>query len=111
MLDLVVLYAQIDAWYGMARAVQKYELVFPDFVQNDEPVIEAKGLYHLLVQQPVAYDVVLNQKTNFLFLTGANMAGKSTFIKAVGICVYLAHIGMGVPAKNMQLSLDRKSVV
>lgn len=33
------------------------------------------------------------------------MAGKSTFIKAVGICVYLAHIGMGVPAQNMQLSL------
>jgi DNA mismatch repair ATPase MutS len=33
------------------------------------------------------------------------MAGKSTFIKATGICVYLAHIGMGVPAKKMQLSL------
>jgi DNA mismatch repair ATPase MutS len=105
MLDLVVLYAQIDAWYGMARAVQKYELVFPDFVQNDQPVIEAKGLYHLLVQQPVAYDVVLNQKTNFLFLTGANMAGKSTFIKSVGASVFLAHIGMGVPAQQMKLTL------
>ena len=105
MLDLVVLYAQIDAWYGMARAVQKFGLVFPDFVQNDQPVIEAKGLYHLLVQQPVAYDVVLNQKTNFLFLTGANMAGKSTFIKSVGASVFLAHIGMGVPAHQMKLTL------
>ena len=105
MLSLVVLYAQIDAWYGMARAVQKYQLVFPDFVQNDEPVIEAKGLYHLLLQHPVAYDVVLNQKTNFLFLTGANMAGKSTFIKSVGASVFLAHIGMGVPAQQMKLTL------
>lgn len=105
MLDLVVLYAQIDAWYGMANAVQKFGLQFPVFVQNDEPVIEAKGLYHLLVQEPVAYDVVLNQKTNFLFLTGANMAGKSTFIKSVGTSVFLAHIGMGVPAQQMKLTL------
>ena len=33
------------------------------------------------------------------------MAGKSTFIKAIGVAVYLAHIGMGVPAQSMQLSL------
>ena len=105
MLDLVILYAQIDAWYGMAVAVQKFGLVFPQFVQSNEPVIEANGLYHLLVDEPVAYDVVLNQKTNFLFLTGANMAGKSTFIKSVGACVFLAHIGMGVPAQQMKLTL------
>lgn len=105
MLDLVVLYAQIDAWYGMAKAVQQYGLVFPEFVQNEEPVIEARGLYHLLVNEPVAYDVVLNQKTNFLFLTGANMAGKSTFIKSAGAAVFLAHIGMGVPARQMKLTL------
>ncbi len=105
MLDLVVLYAQIDAWYGMARAVQKFGLVFPKFVQSDAPVIEATGLYHLLVEQPVAYDVVLDQKTNFLFLTGANMAGKSTFIKSVGASVFLAHIGMAVPAQQMKLTL------
>ena len=33
------------------------------------------------------------------------MAGKSTFIKAVGAAVFLAHTGMGVPAKSMNLSL------
>jgi DNA mismatch repair protein MutS len=33
------------------------------------------------------------------------MAGKSTFIKSVGTAVFLAHIGMGVPAQQMQLSL------
>jgi len=32
------------------------------------------------------------------------MAGKSTFIKAIGTCIYLAHIGMAVPAKKMELS-------
>jgi DNA mismatch repair ATPase MutS len=33
------------------------------------------------------------------------MGGKSTFIKATGVAIYLAHIGMGVPAQEMQLSL------
>jgi DNA mismatch repair ATPase MutS len=33
------------------------------------------------------------------------MAGKSTFIKAVGSAVFLAHIGMGVPAESLHLSL------
>ena len=32
------------------------------------------------------------------------MAGKSTFIKAVGVCTYLAHIGMGVPAQSLQIN-------
>jgi len=32
------------------------------------------------------------------------MGGKSTFIKAVGVCVYLGHIGMGVPAASMRMS-------
>ena len=32
------------------------------------------------------------------------MAGKSTFIKTIGIVLYLAHIGIGVPASKMQLS-------
>ena len=33
------------------------------------------------------------------------MAGKSTFIRSVGVAVYLAHLGMGVPAKQFRLSL------
>jgi DNA mismatch repair ATPase MutS len=33
------------------------------------------------------------------------MAGKSTFIKAVGCALFLAHLGMGVPAVRMKLGL------
>jgi len=105
MLELVIMYAQLDAWHGMARAVQEYGLVFPEFVRSEAPVIETTGLYHLLVNDPVAYDVKLDQRTNFLFLTGANMAGKSTFIKSVGTSVFLAHVGMGVPARQMRLTV------
>jgi DNA mismatch repair protein MutS len=105
MMELLHIYAQLDAWYGMALAVKQYDLVFPELKESQQPFIEAKGLYHILLTEPVAYDVTLNRDTNFLFLTGANMAGKSTFIKSVGSAVFLAHTGMAVPAENMQLSL------
>ncbi|MEP7164699.1 MAG: DNA mismatch repair protein MutS [Ferruginibacter sp.] len=105
MLSLLQLHAQMDAWYGMAMAVKKHGLAFPEFAASAQPFIEMDGLYHILLKHPVAYDVVMNRQTNFLFLTGANMAGKSTFIKSVGAAVFLAHIGMGVPAIKMELSL------
>ena len=103
--ELTDIYHQLDAWYSMATAVTKFNLHFPEVIDSAEPVIHIKGLYHLLLKQPVAYDVSLDPEANFLFLTGANMAGKSTFIKSVGCAVYLAHLGMGVPATSMTLSL------
>lgn len=105
MLDLLQIYFQLDAWYGMAMAVKKYRLIFPSFIASDEPMISAKGLYHLLLEKPTTYDITLSPHSNFVFLTGANMAGKSTFIKSIGTAVFLAHIGMGVPVKEMELSL------
>lgn len=104
-LELIEMYYQMDAWYGMAMAVKEFDLVFPEFSQSEEPQLVANGLYHILLPLPVAYNVELNPGHNFIFLTGANMAGKSTYIKAVGAAVFLAHTGMGVPAKSMQLSV------
>jgi DNA mismatch repair ATPase MutS len=103
--ELLNLYSQLDAWYGMAMAVKEFGLHFPKLVESDQPFLKAKGLYHLQLQHPIGYDVTLDEQSNFLFLTGANMAGKSTLIKAVGTAVFLAHVGMGVPANSMQLSL------
>jgi DNA mismatch repair protein MutS len=103
--ELINIYSRLDAWYSMAVAVFKLDLSFPEFIQQDQSCIEVKSLYHILLQQPVSYDVALDPRNNFIFLTGANMAGKSTFIKAIGAAVYLAHLGMGVPARYMKLSL------
>ncbi len=105
MLELLGIYFQLDAWYGMALAVNEFGLHFPEFVPGNQPLLQATGLYHILLQQPVDYNIGLHPQCNFLFLTGANMAGKSTFIKSVGAAVFLAHIGMGVPAQALRLSL------
>lgn len=103
--ELINIYSRFDAWSSMAIAIKEYNLSFPDFINENKPTIKADSLYHILLSTPVSYDIKLDQKNNFLFLTGANMAGKSTFIKAIGTAVYLAHIGMGVPARSMQLTL------
>lgn len=104
-LELIDIYSRLDAWYSMAVAVKTYGLTFPEFVEQQTPMVDAKGLYHILLPKPVAYDMQMNPEHNFLFLTGANMAGKSTLIKALGSAVFLAHIGMGVPAQQMKLTL------
>lgn len=103
--ELIEIYSQFDAWYSMATAMKKFDLQFPVFIKQDEPLFEAEGLYHLLLNHPVPYDISMNPSSNFIFLTGANMAGKSTFIKSMGLAVFLAHIGMGVPARKMKLTL------
>ena len=104
-LELIDIYSRLDAWYSMAVAVKTYNLSFPEFVEQETPLVDASGLYHFLLPKPVAYDLHMNPENNFVFLTGANMAGKSTLIKAVGSAVFLAHIGMGVPAAKMKLTL------
>jgi DNA mismatch repair protein MutS len=104
-LELIEIFYRLDAWYSMAMAVKTFNLSFPEFVETEQPLVYAKELYHLLLPQPVSYNIEMNPEHNFLFLTGANMAGKSTFIKSMGSAVFLAHLGMGVPAKEMKLTL------
>jgi DNA mismatch repair protein MutS len=103
--ELIGIFGRFDAWHSMAIAGEKFQLSFPKFNSDPQPLIDAQQLYHILLPTPVPYDVHMSKESNFIFLTGANMAGKSTFIKAVGCAVFLAHLGMGVPAKDMELSI------
>ena len=89
----------------MAVANKSLQLNEPFFVERESPSIDAVNLRHLMLTKPVSYNITLNKDKNFIFLTGANMAGKSTLIKGLGLSVYLAHIGMGVPAEKMELTL------
>jgi DNA mismatch repair protein MutS len=104
-LDLIIMYGKLDAWYSMAIAGKEFHLVIPEFQDTALPFINIEGLHHLLLPQAVSYDVHMDPESNFFFLTGANMAGKSTFIKSVGAALFLAHLGMGVPAVKMKTSL------
>jgi DNA mismatch repair protein MutS len=104
-IQLLQHFYELDAYYSMAAAAKNYNFVFPTWLQNDTPVLEVSAAIHPLVANPVDNTISLTQKSNLLFLTGANMAGKSTFIKTVGIVLYLAHVGIGAPAKKVNLTL------
>jgi len=103
--NLQQLFYEIDAYQSMATAMQAYQFKFPEWVDQSSPMIEFEDAVHPLVNNAVGNGLSLTSASGFLFLTGANMAGKSTFIKTVGLLTYLAHIGMGVPAKKCKLSI------
>ncbi|NLR58246.1 DNA mismatch repair protein [Chitinophaga polysaccharea] len=63
------------------------------------------GLRHPCLQGAVGNDLTMEENSNVLFLTGANMAGKSTLMKSVGIGLYLAHMGFPVAASTMSFSV------
>src|SRR6478735_4853387 len=86
-LELIDIYERMDGYLSMAIACKKYSFCFPQIEESDQPYLKANGLYHLQLRMPVSYEVELSVERNFIFLTGANMAGKSTFIKAAGISV------------------------
>lgn len=97
-------YARLDAWQSMAKATLKNKWVFPELVTGTKICMEADELYHPLLSQPIPYTVSFNDQKNFMLLTGANMSGKTTFMRALGVGALLAHTGMGVPAKALRIS-------
>ena len=72
---------------------------------TDEVVYEARGLYHpFLGAKAVRNDFTITDR-HYYIITGANMAGKSTFLRSVGINYVLACCGMPVFADSLRISL------
>jgi len=81
------------------------EDVFPEFV-DEAPCLEAEGLAHPLVPttRAVSNDLRLNQDLQLIIVSGPNMAGKSTFLRAIGVNTVLAQSGAPVRAVRLKLS-------
>jgi ABC-type multidrug transport system fused ATPase/permease subunit len=77
---------------------------FPTF--TDDPVIEAVGLGHPLLPERtrVVNDVKVGPPGTFLFVTGSNMSGKSTLLRAIGVNAVLALAGAPVCANSMRMA-------
>ena len=76
--------------------------------QASQPIVfEAKNLYHpFLGAKAVKNDFVIKDG-NYYIVTGANMAGKSTFLRSLGVNYILAMAGMPVFADSLRLSRFR----
>ncbi len=75
--------------------------VFPEF-DDHAPVFDAKGFTHPLLPRShaVRNDLTLSQELQLLIISGPNMAGKSTFVRAVGVNAVLAQCGAPVRAQK-----------
>ncbi len=66
--------------------------------QGKVTLLQATNLRHPTLSGAVGNDVSLANDANLVFLTGANMAGKSTWMKTLGVSHYLAHMGFPLAA-------------
>jgi len=99
--QLLSLVYELDAYFAVAKTAQCYQLTYPVISDSKENFIQIEGLRHLFIENPIVNDFSLSFEKNVSFITGVNMAGKSTFLKSVGIAVYLSHLGFPVPAQHM----------
>ena len=79
--------------------------VFPEFAETS-PRFEAEGLAHPLLpdRDAVRNDLRFGDDLRVLVISGPNMAGKSTLVRAVGINAVLAQCGAPVRARRLRLS-------
>jgi hypothetical protein len=78
-------------------------------VEDGEAVFEGDGIAHPLLPQPrsVRNDVRLGAEPRMLIVSGSNMSGKSTLLRAVGVNVVLALAGAPVRARRLRLTVLR----
>lgn len=79
--------------------------VFPELIE-DTPCFDAEGFAHPLIPErhAVRNDLRLDRNSQLVIISGPNMAGKSTFVRAVGINAVLAQCGAPVRARRLHLS-------
>ncbi|OLC02855.1 MAG: DNA mismatch repair protein MutS [Gemmatimonadetes bacterium 13_1_40CM_69_22] len=96
--------AELDVWSGLADLAHREGYVRPQV--NADFTIELEASRHPVVERMMAReafipnDVRVDEGSRVILLTGPNMAGKSTLLRQVGLCVVLAQLGCFVPARR-----------
>lgn len=104
----------IDAWEQMIfelealisganyRRIYKDITTEPNLTSSTNEPIEMEGLGHPIIPKDkrVVNDFVLSNNQRFAIITGPNMAGKSTFLRSVGINIMMAQAGFHVMAEK-----------
>jgi len=108
------LIAMLDCYTSFADCAVEYNYVKPEINQSD--TIEITDGRHPVVERILPADekfvgnncVLSNSDNQIIILTGPNMAGKSVFLRQIGLIVMLAQIGSFVPAKSAKIGIVDK---
>ena len=96
---------RLDVYIAVGNVARSRGFNYAMALPKGNLVLRAAALSHPGLESAVANPIDLQRDSNMLFLTGANMAGKSTFMKSFGIAIYLAHMGFPVAAERMTFSI------
>ena len=103
-------WAQFDALNALAAYTFEHpHHTFPTIDPTGPAHFEATGLRHPLLPpaRAVGNTITLNGETRFLLISGSNMSGKSTLLRAIGSAVVLAYAGAPIPCTAARLSMLR----
>jgi hypothetical protein len=101
----------LDVWHQLEALISlagfaaiNPEYTFPQIEPDAPEVLQAEGLGHPLLppKQKVCNDFCVEELGELVVITGSNMAGKSTFIKTIGINLCLAYAGGPVNARSLR---------
>lgn len=95
----------LDVYITAGKVGMEKKFTFPMAINSSTSLLSIRGFYHPLLQNAVANDLEITPAGNVIFLTGANMAGKSTLMKSFAINMYLAHMGFPLAAKALSFSV------
>ena len=100
-----------DVMQSFATIAEEHNFVKPTINENStveiikgrHPVVES-----VINTEYIDNDIIMNENTNILIITGPNMSGKSTYMREFGIIVILNQIGSFVPATKCNLPVFDK---
>ena len=95
----------LDVYMSVAQTAAERKFIFARALDKGQCTLKVEGVYHPSLEAAVGNDVEMHSLRNVIFLTGANMAGKSTFLRALSTALYVAHIGFPVAARYMEFAV------
>jgi DNA mismatch repair ATPase MutS len=110
--EQILVWIELIGWTDSFVSLGGYAFNHPDFVfpefQQEKDQLELRGLGHPLIpdQKRVVNDLMLDSE-KVVIITGANMAGKSTYLRSLGINTVLAYTGSPVCATHFRIPFMR----
>ena len=101
--------AHLDVWTALAEVAERHRYVRPAL--HDGFALTLKASRHPVIERLMPReafmpnDVHFDQTERLLLVTGPNMAGKSTILRQIGLCVVLAQLGGFIPADAARLGV------
>lgn len=105
LIEFLQIIYEFDVFENLALTAKKQGLCFPEYIDGDDIQLSLTDFFHPQITDSVKNHISLKKEHNIIFLTGSNMAGKSSLLKSLGLILYLTHLGFPIPASKMETTI------